>query len=192
MSNRYFGVIVLMLIFCLQSVSAQEIPFDKGKKYILGGVEVTGIKSYNAQTVVTYTGLRTGQVITIPGEQVSKVLNKLWKLELFSDINLYITNIEGDKVFLELNIKELPTLSQAKITGIKKKKAENIIKDTELKKGKKVTESFLTNTKNYLINKYKKQGYLNAKVNILTKPDTTETNSLKILVDIDRGDKIKN
>jgi outer membrane protein insertion porin family len=188
---RYFGVIVLMLIFCLQSVSAQEIPFDKGKKYILGGVEVTGIKSYNEQTVITYTGLRTGQVITIPGEQVSKVLTKLWKLELFSDINLYITNIEGDKVFLELNIKELPTLSEAKITGIKKKKAENIVKDTELKKGKKVTESFLTNTKNYLLTKYRKQGYLNAKVNILTKPDTTETNALKLLVNIDKGDKVK-
>ncbi|WP_413788817.1 outer membrane protein assembly factor BamA [Ascidiimonas meishanensis] len=188
---RYFGVLVLMLIFCSQYTSAQEIPFDKGKKYILGGVEVTGIKSYNEQTVLTYTGLRTGQVITIPGEEISKVLNKLWKLELFSDISIYITNIEGETVYLELNIQELPTLSEAKITGIKKKKAENIVNDTELKKGKKVTESFLTNTKNYILNKYKKQGFLNAKVNILTKPDTTQTNSLKVLVDIDKGDKVK-
>lgn len=175
----------------MQGMSAQDIPFDKGKKYILGGLKVTGIKSYNEQTVITYTGLRTGQVITIPGEQISEVLNKLWKLELFSDINLYITNIEGETVYLELNIQELPTLSEAKITGIKKKKAENIVKDTELKKGKKVTESFLTNTKNYIINKYRKQGYLNAKVNILTKPDTTETNALKLLVNIDKGEKVK-
>ncbi|XLS29898.1 outer membrane protein assembly factor BamA [Flavobacteriaceae bacterium M23B6Z8] len=189
--SRYFGILVLTLIFCIQFGNAQDIPFDKGKKYILGGVEVTGIKSYNAQTVITYTGLRTGQVITIPGEEISKVLNKLWKLELFSDINLYITNIEGETVYLELNIQELPTLSEAKVTGIKKKKAENIIKDTELKKGKKVTESFLTNTKNYILNKYKKQGYLNAKVNILTKADTTETNALKVLVDIDKGNKVK-
>ena len=192
MLRGYFSLVILtFLLLSQQTITAQDIPFDKGKEYILGGLTVTGIKSYNQQTVVAYTGLREGQVITIPGEQISKVLNKLWKLELFSDINLYITNIEGEKVFLELDIQELPTLSEVKVTGIKKRKALDIIKDTELKKGKKLTESFLTNTKNYIVNKYKKQGFLNAKVNLVTKTDTTETNALKLLVNIDKGDKVK-
>jgi len=192
MLRGYFSLVILTFLFLSQqTITAQDIPFDKGKEYILGGLTVTGIKSYNQQTVVAYTGLREGQVITIPGEQISKVLNKLWKLELFSDINLYITNIEGEKVFLELDIQELPTLSEVKVTGIKKRKALDIIKDTELKKGKKLTESFLTNTKNYIVNKYKKQGFLNAKVNLVTKTDTTETNALKLLVNIDKGDKVK-
>ncbi len=186
-----FWLLLGIFILCSHSTNAQETTFDKGKKYILGGIEVTGIKSYNEQTVVTFTGLRVGQPITIPGEEISKVLNKLWKLELFSDINLYITNIEGETVFLELNIKELPTLSEAKVTGIKKRKIKDIVDDTELKKGKKLTESFLTTTKNYIINKYRKQGYLNAKVNMVSTPDTTDTNSVKLLVNIDKGDKVK-
>ncbi|WP_340065501.1 outer membrane protein assembly factor BamA [Ascidiimonas aurantiaca] len=192
MLRGYFSLVILAFLFLnQQNMTAQDIPFDKGKEYILGGLTVTGIKSYNEQTVVAYTGLREGQVITIPGEEISKVLNKLWKLELFSDINLYITNIEGDRVFLELDIQELPTLSEVKVTGIKKRKAQEIVKDTELKKGKKLTESFLTNTKNYIVNKYKKQGFLNAKVNLVSKVDTTEANALKLLVNIDKGDKVK-
>ncbi len=191
MFRGYFSML-LLFICCNYSLTAQETTnFDKGKKYILGGLEVTGIKSYNEQTVVTYTGLRVGQPITLPGEEISKILKKLWDLELFSDVNFYITGFKGEEVFLELNIQEVPTLSEIKVTGIKTKKAESILTDTDLKRGKKLTESFLTNTKNFIVNKYKKQGYLNTKVNLVTALDTAQTNSLKLLVNIDRGDKIK-
>ena len=183
----------ILIIFVLAEfvANAQETTFDKGKKYTLGGIEVTGIKSYNKQTVITYTGLRVGQQITVPGEEISAIINKLWKLQLFSDVNFYITDIQGDKVFLELNIQELPTLSEVVIRGIKDNKKDAIIQETDLKKGKKITESFITDTKNYIQNKYKKQGYLNSKVAIATTPDSVETNTVKMIVNIDNGEKIK-
>jgi outer membrane protein insertion porin family len=128
----------LLLIFISLHVSAQDgASYDDGKKYILGGLEVTGLKSYNEQTVKTYTGLRVGQPITIPGEQVSAVINKLWSLELFTEIDFFITNIEGEKIFLELAINERPTLSTVKVNGVKTRKVDEILKDTDLKKGKK-------------------------------------------------------
>jgi len=96
--------ITFLLLFVTTFTFAQDIPYEDGKKYILGGLEVTGLQSYNEQTVKTYTGLRVGQPITLPGEQISAIINKLWGLELFTDIDFYITNIEGDNVFLELNI----------------------------------------------------------------------------------------
>ncbi|MCF8715362.1 outer membrane protein assembly factor BamA [Joostella atrarenae] len=190
MLTRYLGVLILLLSFA-KNASAQETTFDKGEEYILGGIEVTGVKSFNEQTVITYTGLRNGQAITVPGEEISEVINKLWSLNLFSDINIYKTKVQGNKIFLELNVKELPTLSDVKITGIKKKKIDDIEKDADLKKGKKVTESFISNTRNYLVNKYKKEGYLNTKVNINTIADTTEANAVKMVVGIDRGEKVK-
>ncbi|WP_417442892.1 outer membrane protein assembly factor BamA [Joostella sp.] len=190
MLTRYLGVLILLLSFA-KNASAQETTFDKGEEYILGGIEVTGVKSFNEQTVITYTGLRNGQAITVPGEEISEVINKLWSLNLFSDINIYKTKVQGNKIFLELNVKELPTLSDVRITGIKKKKIDDIEKDADLKKGKKVTESFISNTRNYLVNKYKKEGYLNTKVNINTIADTTEANAVKMVVGIDRGEKVK-
>ncbi len=155
----------LLFLFISGFSSAQEIPYDNGKKYILKGLEVTGLQSYNEQTVKTYTGLRVGQIITVPGDEISDVLKKLWGLELFSDISFYISNIEGEDIYLELNIKERPTLSKVTIYGVKKRKVDDIIKDTDLKKGKKITESLIANTKNYLQNKYKKQGYFKCQGN---------------------------
>src|SRR5690606_16729330 len=120
----------LLLLFFVTLTSAQDVSYDNSKKYILGGLKVTGLQSYNEQTVVTYTGLRVGQPITLPGDEISAVITKLWGLELFSYIDMYITNIEGDKAFLELHIVERPTLSDVTVYGIKAKKVEDILKDT--------------------------------------------------------------
>jgi outer membrane protein insertion porin family len=184
--------LLLILAFFFASLSsAQELSYEDGKSYILGGLEVTGLESYNEQTVKTYTGLRVGQPIIVPGEQISEVINKLWGLELFSSIDFYITNIEENTIFLELNIIERPTLTNVKFYGVKERKVDELIKDTDLKKGKKITESLISNTKNYLTNKYKKQGYLNTKVSIATAKDTSETNAQSMVINIKKGDRVK-
>nr|WP_232520951.1 POTRA domain-containing protein [Allomuricauda nanhaiensis] len=179
-----------LLLFTGQGF-AQETSFEDGKVYILGGLEVTGLQSYNAQTVKTYTGLRIGQPITIPGDEISAVIKKLWGLELFSNVEMYYTKIEGDNIFLELNILERPTLANVTVYGVKKRKVEDILNDTDLKKGKKITESLIANTKNYLQNKYKKQGYLNTTVNIATAADTSGTNTQNMVINVNKGDKVK-
>ena len=190
---RTFFVTALLFLSGSSSLLAQTSTFEKGKRYMIDSIEVVGLKTYNAKTVISYSGLQKGQTIQVPGEDISKVINKLWKLEFFSDINFYVTRVDGDKIDLQLEIKELPTLSDVKIEGLRKSKAETIIKETELTSGKKLSESFLTNTKNYIVNKYKKNGYLNTKATLNTIPDDTVpgTNNLKMVVKVDRGSPVK-
>ena len=184
-------LILCVVLFGLKQANAQDNAYDKGKFYELGEITVTGVKSFSPQTVVAYAGLKKGQRIQIPGEEISTTINKLWKLELFSDIEFFITKIEGEVVDLELYIQELPTLSEYTIKGIKKGKIETIVKDTDIKKGKKLSKNFLATTKNYIENKFKKEGFLNVKVTIDTKADTTDVNNQKMLVSVDRGDRVK-
>ncbi|MDC1012474.1 POTRA domain-containing protein [Flavobacteriaceae bacterium] len=187
-----FNFWVLGLVLFWTSFSyAQTEGFIKGKSYILDSISVRGIKTFNAQTVISYSGLRKGQEISLPGEQVSAVIRKLWGLDLFSDINFYITKVENNSVSVEIDIEELPTLTDIKINGLKKGSFESLIKDTELVTGKKLSESFLTNTKNYIVNKYKKEGFLDTKVVLNTIKDSVGTNSYKMVVNVDKGSRIK-
>ena len=183
-------VVGLFLLFGL-STQAQTDRFVKGRTYIIDSIQVSGLKSFNAQTVISYSGLRKGQEITLPGDKVSEIINKLWGLELFSDINFFITKVNGEFVNLEIEIEELPTLTEVKIKGVKKGKAETLIKDTELTAGKKLSESFLTNTKNYIENKFIKEGFLNTKVNLNTILDSVGSNTYKMVVNIDKGPRVK-
>jgi len=113
------------------------------------------------------------------------------ELGTLQQCGMYYTKIEGNQIYLELHIMERPTLNNVTVYGIKKRKVEDIINDTDLKKGKKITESLIANTKNYLQNKYKKQGYLNAKVSIATAADTSGTNVQNMVVNVNKGDKVK-
>ena len=183
----------LPLFILLISINtwSQQTDFVKGNEYILDEIKVTGLKNFNEQTVITYTGLKQGQKIRIPGEEISSIISKLWKLDLFSDINFYLTDIRDNNASIQIDIIELPTLSDFKITGLKKSKIETIISDTEIKKGQKITENFIKTTKNYIVNKYKKDGFLNAKVAINVVPDTSDVNLSKMLIKIDLGDRVK-
>ena len=172
-------------------INAQTDNFNKGRTYVLDSIIVSGLKTYNAQTVISYSGLRKEQELTVPGEEISGLIKKLWGLELFSDINLYVAKVIGNRITVEIEIEELPTLSDVKINGIKKGRKESILTDTELTVGKKLSESFLTNTQNYIQNKYKKEGFLNTKVVLNTIKDTVEGNAFKMVVNIDKGPRVK-
>ncbi len=186
----YFWVFGLILFSGSHSY-AQNESFVKGKSYILDSISVSGIKTFNTQTVISYSGLNKGQKINVPGEDVSAVIKKLWGLELFSDINFYVTKVKNNKISLEIDVVELPTLTNVKINGLKKGVIESLIKDTDLTTGKKLSESFLTNTKNYIENKYKKEGFLDTNVSLITSKDSIGENSFKMVVNVDKGSRIK-
>lgn len=190
---KNFLALAAFCLFYTLSLHAQDLPLANGKEYTIGDINVTGTVSYNENTVIAFTGLQSGEKIYIPGDRISKVVKKLWDLGLFSDINIYVTNIEDGVVDLELEIQEVPVLADIKIRGVKKGEREELITENELTPGTKVTENLITTTKNYIENKYKEKGYLNSKVIVNTIPveDTTATNQVNMVVNIDKGERVK-
>ena len=188
-----YTLLALMLISAL-SVKAQDLSYEDGKKLILAEITVKGNTSFSEQTIITYSGLRKGAEIMIPGEEISDAIKKLWKSNLFNDIEVYLLKVEGDNAFLEIRLTDLPELNEVKITGVKKGKHETILKENKLQKGTKVTENLVTTTENYLENKYKKDGFLNANVQVKTteiKNDSIAKSLVNMVVAIDRGQKVK-
>ncbi len=195
MTKKIFTLFAICFIFSI-AAKAQDLPLGDSKKYTIGDIKVTGTTTYNEQTVITYTGLKKGEQIYIPGDRLSSIIKKLWDLDLFSDINFYITNVEGNVADLELEIKEVPVLNQVKFSGLKKKSdKEKLTEENELKPGVKVNENLITTTTNYIQNKYKKDGYLNADVEVRTSDVVdstgTSTNKVNMVVDVDLGDRVK-
>ena len=189
-------VSIVLFFFITTAVFSQKRDIDSGKTYTIGNIVVTGNQGFNENTVIAFSGLKHGEDIKLPGEKISNVIKKLWNENLFSDVNIYVTNIEGDIVDLEINITELPTLNDVTIVGVRKGKRKEILKETELKKGKKITKNLLTNTKNFIANKYKDKGFLNTQVVISTIPITDSTGrevgqNMKIAIDRNKKVKVK-
>ena len=186
---------LLFIVFLIisYSITAQNNELTNAKKYNIEDISVSGNTNFSSETIVTYSGLRKGQEVLIPGEKISAAIKKLWGSNLFSSIDIYISKIEGNAIYLEIQLIDLPELKSIEIKGVKKSKFEDIIQENKLQAGAKVTENLITTTKNYLQNKYKKQGFLNAKVNITTAEviDSVQKSRVDMLLKIDKGNKIK-
>lgn len=184
----------ILFIFIPLFVFSQQNQLDSGKKYTIGEITVSGAQSFNELTVITFSGLKKGEDVYIPGQRISNVIKKLWDENLFSDVNIYVTDINDNIVDLEINITELPTLNETTITGIRKGKAKELLKELDLAKGKKVTKNLLRTTENFIKSKYKDDGFFFAEVmmNTNTVVDSTgEEIGQNLNINIDRGKKVK-
>ena len=191
--NNFRSIIyktIIVLLLASGMIYSQDV-YRKGGTYVIDTITVVGLENFSDRTVVTYSGLREGQSIQMPGEEISAILKKLWNLELFSNVDLYITDIKDGAIKLEISVEELPTLLNFKVNGVKKSKAETYIEETELSEGKRLSESFLTNTKNYIRDELKKDGFLNSEVKLITVPDSIGSNKVNLNINIDKGERIK-
>ena len=191
--NNFRSIIyktIIVLLLASGMIYSQDV-YRKGGTYVIDTITVVGLENFSDRTVVTYSGLREGQSIQMPGEEISAILKKLWNLELFSNVDLYITDIKDGAIKLEISVEELPTLLNFKVNGVKNNKAETYIEETELSEGKRLSESFLTNTKNYIRDELKKDGFLNSEVKLITVPDSIGSNKVNLNINIDKGERIK-
>ena len=183
-----FLTIVLFFIATI-TINAQV----EGAKYLIKEIAVTGNTNFSPQTIIAYSKLRKNEEIQIGGEKIANAVKTLWKSNLFSSIDIYITNIDGNTANLEINLMDLPELLDLTISGVKKGKKDEIIQENNLQSGVKVTENLIANTRNYLSNKYQKKGFLNAKINIVTSEviDSVKKERVNMLIKIDKGEKVK-
>lgn len=188
---KYYTAILFFIVS--MGTQAQKLEYSSTKKYTLGDINVSGNTSFSKQTIISYSGLRKGKEMMMPGEDIANAIKKLWSTKLFNDISVFVTKIEDEVASLEIRLSDLPQLNDLKIKGIKKGKHESVISDTKLKKGIKVTENLITTTKNFLEKKYKKEGFLNTKVHVNTieVKDSLITARVNMVLNIDKGEKVK-
>ena len=73
--NHTIFLSLLITLSIASKVHSQVGEFSKGKKYIIDSIIVSGLKTFNEKTVISYSGLRKGQLVQIPGEEISSTIN---------------------------------------------------------------------------------------------------------------------
>jgi len=165
--------------------------YSSPKKYELGGVTVTGVKHLESNVLVQISGLREGAEVEVPGEKVTKAINKLYKQGLFSDIQITATKIVDKKIYLNIHLQERPRLSSVNYIGTSKSETNKLKERLKLQKGTQVTDFLIANTQTIVENYFKEKGFYNIDVNVLQRDDLTEENSVIIDINMDRNNKIK-
>ncbi|MBT3208351.1 MAG: outer membrane protein assembly factor BamA [Bacteroidetes bacterium] len=193
-------IFLLTILILIQLLSFSQISLNSGvegisyaspKEYELGGVTVSGIKYLDGDVLVQISGLAVGQRLKVPGEEISKAIEKLWKQGLFSDVKISAIKIVGDKIFLNIHLQERARLSKWSYEGIKKSQTEDLNEKLNLLKGSQLTANVLNNSINKIKDYFIDKGFLNTEVTITQKNDTNLINHVILKIHIDKKERIK-
>lgn len=162
------------------------------KEYVLAGIVFTGTKAYDQSLLTSISGLNVGDKIVYPGgDNFSHAIQNLWKQNLFANVQIYFTKIDGKDIYVEIHVVERPRLGNFSFKGIKKGQEDDLKTKSGLVKGRVVTENVkLTAIEN--IQKYfTEKGYQSATVKIDEKLDPNVTNSVNLTLNITKGNKVR-
>ena len=137
------------------------------------------------------TNLRVGDNIQFPDPKISDAIRTLWRQQLFEDITFKVVSKSGKKVYLDIQLKELPKMSKYYITGVKKVWKDDIREDLELRAGKVVNDNLVVMSSNRIKKYFKEKGYLNATVEVIQKTDTAFNNAVILGFKIATGERVK-
>lgn len=164
----------------------------KPQKYKVAGIKVTGNNFFDETLLLSIANISVGDEIQIPGgDNFSKAIQKLWAQNYFSNVEIFITKLEGKNIWLEVAVTERPRLARFEFVGIKKTDKEELMGKTGLVPNRIVTENMKRNAKEAIEKFYADKAYRNIKVKIEERPDTTFTDAIVLIFYVDKGQKIK-
>jgi outer membrane protein insertion porin family len=175
----------------LTEILAQEFSYDQPREYEIAEIKVTGHKFYSPDAVISVSGLKVGDRINIPSIATSTAIKKIYDLGIFADIEIIADRAEGEKIFLEIAVKERPRLSDFVFKGVKKGEAESVKEKIKFIRGQIVNDSRIKNLQLTIRKYFVEKGYFNVAVNIKPQADSLRANSVKLLIDIDKNQKVK-
>ena len=196
---RYIFIPIL-IFFTTVSISAQvtsnqetTTQNQQQPSYILKDIVVDGVKKYSPAQILRFTGLSKGEMVDIPGQKISNAIKKLWETDSFSEVEVYVEDIDGQSVVLKFHLQDLMELGEVKFTGkgIGKSKNEKLAKDNNLKPGTKITNNLISTLSNKIPDEYRKKGFADAKITIKDKVNANDANLLDWTVQVDKGKRVK-
>lgn len=172
----------------LLELNNSRVPQD----YVIAGVTVTGTVRYDAQLLMSISGINIGTEIILPGSDViSKAIINLWNQRLFSNIEIFYTKLEGKNLYIEIHVTERPALSKYVMRGVNKTDEDELKTKMGLRIGGIVTENVLMTSTEAIKKYFAEKGFHNAQVKIQETPDPALPNTIILTYQINKGYKVK-
>ena len=166
-----------------------DLDYLTPKTYEIGGITFEGAENFDTRVVQLVAGLQVGDKVKLPGDKVSAAVDNLWKQGMFEDVQIRVTRIQGNIVFLKIVLKERPRLDKFSFTGVKKGEADKLREQINITTGDVVTENLLRTSANKIKGYYIDKGYTRVEVNPTTTADSL--GRLTITFNVNRGKKVK-
>ena len=161
-------------------------------KYKIRNIKVVGNENFDENLLLSLSTLNTGDEVAIPGgDNFAKSIRKLMDQNYFSDVSIYLTDLVGKEIDVEINVTERPRLSKFNFLGVKKSDIDELSGKTGLTPNRVVTDNMKITAVEGIKKYYAEKGFQDARVTIKEKKDAARKNNLLLDFVVDKGPKVR-
>ena len=193
--GRFLAILALTFMSALSygQEGGFQVDYNHPRKFKVGGVAVEGNTYYSDQQIVSASGLVKGIDVTVPSDDISAVVQRLWLRRYFEDVAVTVDSLSaaGDSAFFTIRIKERPRVSRWSFSGVKSSERKDIEERVNLRRGGEFSEYVEKTTSDIIKRYFAEKGYLLCTVEAQVSKDTIVKNAIRVNFDINKGEKIK-
>ena len=178
----------LFLFFIFSFLLIASDMWAQADVYKIRNISTRGNKLYDEKTIIAYSGLKPGMEISIPSDEIRESIKKLWRMEIFSDIQIYVDKKVGNEIFLIIAVEELPRIESIEIIGNDHESKSDIENKVSLVPGQVLSEQKLKDIEYNLGLYYESEGYSQAVIKV--DKLLSANNEAKIRIKIEEGNKV--
>jgi len=162
------------------------------QKYKIRDIKVVGNQNFDENLLLSLSTLNIGDDVTMPGgDNFAKAIHKLMDQNYFSDVSVYLTDVQDNQIDVEINVVERPRLSKFNFTGVRKSDNDELSGKTGLLPNRVVTENMKITAVEGIKKYYAEKGFQDVKVTIKEQKDATRRNNLLLEFVVDKGPKVR-
>ena len=191
--GHILSLVALLLLPGLVRAQGVEVDYNRPKTYKVAGVTVEGTHYFSESQIVQLTGLQKGMELTVPSDDVSGIVKRLWLQRYFEDVALSIDKLsaDGDSAYFKITIKERPRVSRWTYSGVKSGEKKDLQERLNLRRGGEFSE-YVDKTSSDIIKRYyAEKGFLKCDVKAEVQKDSIIKNAIRVNFAVDKGPKIR-
>ena len=161
-------------------------------KYKIRSIKVVGNQFFDENLLLSLSTLNEGDEVALPGgDNFAKAIRKLMDQNYFSDVSVFLTDVKGTEIDVEINVVERPRLARFNFTGIKKSETEELSGKTGLTPNRVVTDNMRITAIEGIKKFYSEKGFQDASVRIKETIDSVRKNQLALDFIVNKGPKVR-
>ena len=195
--SRIVSLAVLFMMtvsaWAQQAGSDIVVDYNKPQKYIVGGIKVEGNNYFSPDQILQITGIQPGMEVTVPSEELTSVVNRLWLQKYFEDVSLVVDSLSTarDTAYFKVLIVERPRVSRWTFKGVKSGEEKELRERLNFRRGGEFSDYVAKTSTDIIKRYYKEKGFYNVDVDVNTKRDSMIRSAIRVQFAVDKGEKVK-
>ena len=200
MKRLFFALIGAFLALSLLPAAAQEpgnvaveVDYNSPQTYVVGGIRISGIKYLGESQLISVLGIRPGDVITVPGDDVSSAVKRIWLQGAASTLGFYVDSLSAsrDTAWFRLDIQERPRVISWNYRGVKNSERDDLRDKLNLRRGGQLSEYVKASSVKTIKDYFKEKGFADVDVDVEVAADSVIRNAVRVTFDVRKGQKLK-